>query len=102
MTSPHNSLLFSLIHTVCPGFCTTRLCNDRGPRSSADGADVIVYAALLLPRRFSNPRGSFLVNDDPLPLEETADKDLPVFQQKNRHVNCLKLDLNYQSFGPWG
>jgi len=97
--SPKNDIL---VNAVCPGFCTTRLCNDRGPRSPADGADVIVYAALLLPRRFSNPRGSFLVNDDPLPLEETADKDLPVFQQKNRHVNCLKLDLNYQSFGPWG
>lgn len=97
--TPKNDIL---VNAVCPGFCSTRLCNDRGPRSPADGADVVVYAALLLPRRFSNPRGGFLVDDDPLPLEETSDPDLPVLKQKTKNVNCLKLDPNYRALGPWG
>jgi len=73
---PRNDIL---VNAVCPGFCATRLSSQRGPRSAADGADVAVYAALLLPRRFSNPRGSFLVDDDPVPLQSP---DLPVYKQK--------------------
>lgn len=73
--SPRNDIL---VNAVCPGFCATRLCSQRGPRSPADGADVVVYAALLLPRRPSNPRGSFLVDDDSVPLDSS---NLPVFRQ---------------------
>lgn len=88
--TPRNDIL---VNAVCPGFCATRLCNQRGPRSASDGADVAVYAGLLLPRRFSNPRGRFLVDDDPVSLESP---DLPVFKQK-RAKTPPKADAEFST-----
>jgi len=85
---PRNDVL---VNAVCPGFCATGLTSQRGPRSASDGADVVIYAALLLPRRFSNPRGSFLVDDDPVPLQSS---DLPVFKQKKARTP-LKSDAQF-------